>query len=195
MVSERRSMTLLSVANTSLRNPRFRISFQNLFNRIHFRCIWRNVQKFNIVRNVQSTSLMPCCTIAAQQNNVIGICIGQFSKEYVHASSIALWKNQKEMIPGKRLHCPKGIIILPDMMAGHTGANTSFTPAVFWLVDSAKASFILEHQPNCFSVVDNFQFFDSGLNFFEAAMVSSSAFLGCLLRGMTLRQPCRCRTK
>ena len=58
-----------------------------------------------------------------------------------------------------------------------------------------KASFILEHQTDCFSAVDNFQFFDSGLNFFEASMVSSSAFLGCLLRGITLRHPCRCRTK
>ena len=140
-------------------------------------------------------ALMPCCSIAAQQNNVIGVCFGQFPKEYIHASGIALWKNQKEMIPGKRFHRPKGIIILPDMMAGYTGTNPSFTPAVFWLVDSSKASFILEHQTDCFSSVDNFQLFDSGFNFFEASMVSSSAFLGCLLRGITLRQPCRCRTK
>ena len=33
------------------------------------------------------------------------------------------------------------------------------------------------------------------LNFFEAAISSSLAFLGCLLRGITFRHPCRCRTK
>ena len=42
--------------------------------------------------------------------------------------------------------------------------------------------------------VEIFQFTDGGFNFFEVSMTSSLAFLGCLLRGMTFLQPCRCRT-
>ena len=37
--------------------------------------------------------------------------------------------------------------------------------------------------------MDNFQGFYRGFNFFEAAISSSLAFLGCLLRGMTFRHP------
>ena len=33
------------------------------------------------------------------------------------------------------------------------------------------------------------------LSFFEVSMTSSLAFFGCLLRGITFRQPCRCKTK
>ena len=75
------------------------------------------------------------------------------------------------------------------MMAGHTGTDTFLAPAVFWLVDASKSSFILEHQTIFLAAVDNFQFFYFGVNFFEAAISSSLAFLGCLLRGMTFRHP------
>ena len=75
------------------------------------------------------------------------------------------------------------------MVTGHTRAHTIFTPAVFRFIDSSKSRFILKHQPDNLAAVDNFQFFDSGLNFFEASIVVSSAFLGCLLRGITLRHP------
>ena len=99
------------------------------------------------------------------------------------------------MLSRQRLHGTKGIVILPDMVAGYTGAYTLLAPAIFGLVDPSEACFVLKHQANHFAAVDNFQFFDAGLNFFEASMVTSSAFLGCLLRGMTLRHPWRCRTK
>ena len=98
-------------------------------------------------------------------------------------------KTQKKVsVTSQWLYSSVGITILTDIMAGHTGTDTFFTPTVFRLVDSAKASFVLEHQADFFLTVDNFQFIYSGLNFFEAAISSSLAFLGCLLRGMTLRQ-------
>ena len=79
------------------------------------------------------------------------------------------------------------------MVAGNRRSKTFLTPAVFWLVDPSKSRFILKHQSN---IVENFsQFCDSGVNFFEAAMTSSPAFFGCLLRGITFLQPCRCNTR
>ena len=64
------------------------------------------------------------------------------------------------------------------MVAGHTWANPFFTPTVFRLVDSAKPRFILEHQANSLSTVENFQILYRSFNFFEAAMPSSLAFWG-----------------
>ena len=81
------------------------------------------------------------------------------------------------------------------MMAGYTGTDAFLTPTVFWFIDPAKSSFILEQQTNFLAAVDNFQFFYCGVNFFEAAISSSLALFGCLLRGMTFRHPCRFRTK
>ena len=69
------------------------------------------------------------------------------------------------VVSRQRFHSPKGIVIFPDMMAGHTGTEASFTPTVFRLVDATKSCFILEHQPNSFPAVDNFQLLDSTLNF------------------------------
>ena len=51
------------------------------------------------------------------------------------------------------------------MMAGHTGTDTFLAPAVFWLVDTSKSSFILEHQTIFLTAVDNFQFFYFGVIF------------------------------
>jgi len=39
---------------------------------------------------------------------------------------------------------------------------------MFWLIDTAEACFILEHEPDSCGIVENFgQFADSGVNFFE----------------------------
>ena len=96
---------------------------------------------------------------------------------------------RKQSVTGQRLYRPIGIAILPDVVAGYTGTYPFLTPAVLGLVNSAKSSFILEHQANFLPAVDNFQIFYRGFNFFEAAISSSLAFLGCLLRGITLRHP------
>ena len=81
------------------------------------------------------------------------------------------------------------------MMAGHTGTDTFSTPAMLWLIDTAKACFILKHEPDFFGIVENFgQLMDSGVNFFEASITSGVALLGCLLLGSFLLQPWRCST-
>ena len=147
------------------------------------------MEQQDILRDVQCTGLVPCCTIAAQQDDIVRVFPGQTLQKYIHTHRIALRKHQKETISCPGFHSSEGIVILPDVVAGHTGAHTLFAPAMFRPVDAAKACFILEHQADIFAAVDNSQFFDSGLNFFEASIVASSAFLGCLLRGMTLRHP------
>lgn len=103
--------------------------------------------------------------------------------------------DKKVSLTGQRLYRSVGIAILPDMVAGYTGAYPFPTPAIFRFVDSPKSSLILEHQANILAAVDNFQLSDCIINFFEASISSSLAFLGCLLRGITLRHPWRCSTK
>ena len=169
--------------------------FPNLLYGIHLRCVRRDMEQLDVLRNLQCARLVPCCTVAAQQDDIVRVFFGQIPQKNIHADGIALRKHQKEVVSRQRFHSTKGIVILPDVVTGHTGAHPLFTPAVFRLVNPTEACFILEHQPNYFAAVDNFQFFDSGLNFFEASIVSSLAFLGCLLRGMILRHPWRCRTK
>ena len=163
--------------------------FPNLLNGVHFRRVWRDMEQHDVLRNLQCAGLVPCCAVATQQNDVIRILLGQIPQKHIHADCIALGKHQKEVLSRPGLHSSKGIVILPDVVTGHTGAHTFFAPAVFGFVDPSEACFILEHQTDFFVAVDNFQLLDSGLNFFEASIVSSLAFLGCLLRGMILRQP------
>lgn len=81
------------------------------------------------------------------------------------------------------------------MVTWNAGADAFFAPAVLGMVDAAEACLILEHKAHFSTApVEIFQFTDGGFNFFEVSMTSSLAFLGCLLRGMTFLQPCRCRT-
>lgn len=138
---------------------------------------------------------MPGRTVTAKQDDVIGVLFGQFFQKDVHARCVTIRHNKKVSIARQRLYRSVSISILPNMVAWHTGTDTFLTPAVFRLVNPAKTSFILEHQADFFAPVDNFQLLDCGVNFFEAAISSSLAFLGCLLRGMTFRHPWRCSTK
>lgn len=76
------------------------------------------------------------------------------------------------------------------MVARNRGANPLAAPAVFGLVDPSKTRFVLKHEPNLSSLVENFrQFSDSGVNFFEESISSGDALFGCLLRGMTFLHP------
>ena len=153
------------------------------------------MEKANVFRQFQSLRLVPCSTITAKQNNVLGILCGQFFQKNTHTSRIAIRHDKKVSLTGQWLHGSVDIAILPDMVAGHCGADTSLAPAVFRLVDSPKSSFILKHQANCLPPVYNFQLFYGVVNFFEAAISSSLAFWGCLLRGITLRHLWRRSTK
>lgn len=119
MVSHKRLTTNSRVANTSLRNPRFRISFQ--------------------------------------------IC----SMGFISGVYGGMWKR--------------------TMFSGNSNP-----PDLCHAAPSQQSNIMSSEY--C-SDVDNFQFFYGVVNFFEAAISSSLAFLGCLLRGITLRHPWRCRTR
>ena len=117
----------------------------------------------------------------------------------VGADGIAVWQHQETAFTGSRLNGPIGIAIFADMMAWDRRSDASLTPAVFGLIDSPKTCLVLEHQAHFSTVsttiVDFFlQFFHFFVEFFEAAMTSSLAFFGCLLRGITLRHPFRSST-
>ena len=138
---------------------------------------------------------MPGSAIAAKQNDIVRILLRQVLEEKIHTHRVALWHDKKAAISSKRLYCSKGITILSYMVAGNTWTAPFLAPAVFRLVDSSKAGLILKHQPYVLAFVDSFQFLDRKVNFFEDSMSSSLAFLGCLLRGMIFRHPCRCSTQ
>ncbi len=122
-------------------------------------------------------------------------------KEYVKSqqfsSTTETMSAIKEMFryPSGRLDSSAGITKFPNVMTGDRWANTLRTPTEFGLVDPPKARFILEHQAH-FSTVSTaivdffFRFAHFFFNFFEAAMTSSRAFFGCLLRGVTFRLSC-----
>lgn len=138
---------------------------------------------------------MPCGTIAAKQNHIIRILPRQLLEEKIHTHRIALWQDKKAAFARERFHCSIDIAVFPYMVTGNTGANPFLAPAVFGFVNASKTCLILKHQPYLLIRVVFFQFLDGRVNFFEDSMSSSLAFLGCLLRGMTFRHPCRCSTR
>ena len=143
---------------------------------------------------------MPCSTITAKENDVVRILLCQVTQEKIHANCITVWHDQEAALPSDRLDGSVGIAIFPDVVTGDRRTNTLWTPAELGLVDASKARFILEHQAHfptvSTAIVDFFfQFSCFFFNFFEAAMTSSLAFFGCLLRGITFRQPCRHSTR
>lgn len=88
------------------------------------------------------------------------------------------------------------VAVLTDMMARNLWPYSFPAPAMLGLIDPSKAGFILKHQPNLFTALENFlQFTDSSVNFFEASTASRSALFGCLLLGSFFDHPCRCSTK
>ena len=138
---------------------------------------------------------MPRSAIAAKQNDILRVLLRQVLEEKIHTHCVALRHDKKATIASKRFYCPKDITILPYMMAGNTRTAPFLAPTVFRFVDSSKACLILKHQPYVLVTVVFFQFLDRRVDFFEASISSLLAFLGCLLRGMILRHPCRCSTQ
>lgn len=194
MVSHKRSTTLSREAKTSLRKPRLRISFQTCsigFISGVYGGIWN--------RTILSGNSNPadlCHAAPSQQRRIISsLYFSDSCFKKTHTGSIAIRHDKKVPITRQRFHCSVGVTILTNMVAGHTGTDPFPAPAVSWLVDPAKSGFILEHKADFPGVVDKLKFLYCGVNFFEAAISSSLAFLGCLLRGITFRHPCRCRTK
>ena len=137
---------------------------------------------------------MPGGAITAKQNDIVRKLVGQFPQKQIHAYRITIGHDQEAGFTGQRFHRSIGVSVLPDMVAGYTGTGPFFTPAVFGLVDPSKTGFILEHQTH-FSTISSgivdfsLQFSHFFFHFFEAAMTSSLAFFGCLLRSITFLQP------
>ena len=142
---------------------------------------------------------MPGRTITAKQDQVILELFGEFLQKNIGADGIAVRQHQKAAFTGNRLNSPIGIAIFADMMAWNLRPDALFAPAIFGFIDPSKTCLILEHQAHFSTVsttiVDFFlQFLHFFFNFFEAAMTSSLAFFGCLLRGITFRHPFRSNT-
>ena len=138
---------------------------------------------------------MPRGAITTQQDHILRVLLGKLLEKHIHTYCVAIRQNQKTGSSSQRLHRTIGIPVFSDMMARNAGTSPFLAPTVFRLVDPAKASLILKHQPDFLLIVENFfPFCHFCVNFFEASMSSSLAFLGCLLRGMTFLHPCRCRT-
>lgn len=151
----------------------------------------------DIVRNVQIVCSMPGSTVTDEEDFIVWVFFRQFFQENFHTGSITVRHDQKEGITCHRLCCSICVPILPNVMTRHVWPYPFLAPAVFRLVNPAKACFILEHQAQ-FAVqpIPYFgsQFHDLRLNFFEASIASSLALFGCWLRGITFRHPCRFKT-
>ena len=143
---------------------------------------------------MKSGGFMPCGTITAEKDNIIWILFCQTRQKEIHTIGITTRHNPKAGFSRQRFYSTVYISIFPYMMARDRGTYSFLTPTIFWLIDSTKACFILEHKPY-FSVGRKLYFFDFGFNFFEVAMTSSLAFFGCLLLGITLRHPWRFNTR
>lgn len=141
-----------------------------------------------------------CQAAPSQQSRIIslGNVFDNSAKKHIHTAGIAIWHNKEEAFTCLRYSRSIGIAILTNMMTGYTWSNPYFAPAVFWFIDSTKSCLILKHEPDTVIltalVCIMSELLDFYVNFFEVSMTSSLAFWGCLLRGITFRHPCRCKT-
>lgn len=139
---------------------------------------------------------MPCSSVAAQEDDVIGVLLRQFIQKDVHAIRIAIRHDQKTGVSRHRIDSAICIAVFPNMVAWYRWTDPFFAPTVFRLVDPSESGFILKHKTYLLiwviiAVYIICQFMDPFYNFFEVSMTSSLAFFGCLLLGKTFRQPCR----
>lgn len=80
------------------------------------------------------------------------------------------------------LHSSECIVILPDMVTGHMGRTPFSHQQNLGLLIPSEARFILEHQADFFSVVDNFQLFNLGPNFLRPRSSHHRPFWGVCFR-------------
>ena len=66
---------------TEARDSKF---FPYLLDGIHLRRIRWNVKQLYVFRDRKHVGLVPCSTIAAQQDQIIRVLFGQFLEKYVH---------------------------------------------------------------------------------------------------------------
>lgn len=92
---------------------------------------------------------MPGGAITDQEDFVISVLLGQFTKKSVHAYCVALRCDQKTIVPGARVNSTEYITIFSDMMTGNRWP-VSISPAVFGGIDPSETGFVLKHDPNWF---------------------------------------------
>ena len=69
--------------------------FPDLFNRIHLRCVGRNVKQYNVNRYLERFGFMPGSAIAAQQNHLFRILLGKLLEKDIHAHCVAIRQDQE----------------------------------------------------------------------------------------------------
>lgn len=163
----------------------------NLFNRIHFRGVRGNIHQNDIIRTIKIICRMPGSAVTDENDHIFWISSGQLTKEYSHTGSIAIRHYQKETLAVHRINCAVCIPVFTDMMTWNRWSNTFCTPASSRFIDSSKASLVLKHQTDFLAWVLACCLLYGSFYFFEAAIVSSSAFFGCRALGITFRHPGR----
>ena len=160
IVSQSLSMTLVRLAKTSLRKPHLRISFQ-ICSIGFISGVYGGMWNSTIFSGISSVPDL-CHAAPSQHSRMIssGYSLDSPMQKHIHTHRIAPEQHQKATISCPGVHSSEGIVILPDMVTGHTWTDTILAPAMFRLVDPSKSCFILEHQADIFASVDNFQFFD-----------------------------------
>ena len=163
----------------------------NLVNGIHLGCGRREIDYSYVFGNFKTVCAMPRRAIANQYNMIIRIFLTQVLEKNIHANCITMREDSEKAVTRQGFYRAENIPILANVVTGHGRTDTSFAPAALGFVDPPKPRFVFKHQPNL-TVRTFVQFVvDHSVNFFEASTASSDALFGCLLRGITFRQPWR----
>ena len=145
MVSYKRSTTFSRVAKISLRNPRFRISFQ-IYSMGFLSGVYGGRGKAQYSRVLP---VFPIYAIQIHRSTIewypvdIAWIIPSETDSYGQYCYRA-W--QKAGLTHQRFDRTIGIPVFPNMVAWNAGPDAFLTPAVFGLVNSVKTCFILEHK-------------------------------------------------
>lgn len=144
----------------------------------------------DIIGQFNGIRFMPGRSVTYQNDIISGILFRQFFEKDIHMIRVAIRHDQEKVFACYWLDCAISIHVFPDMMTWYIRSDSFRTPAVFRLVDSSEPCFVLEHQPYSLLWILYTMLLYCTLNFFEASIASSFAFLGCLDRGITFRHPC-----
>lgn len=120
-----------------------------LLNWVHFWSVWRNIEQPNIIRYFEGSGFMPGSSVAAQNNPIFNISFRELLQKQIHKLCVAIWHNPETGLSRNRLNRSVNIAIFPYMVTRYTRADSFLAPAVFRLIDSPEACFILKHEANC----------------------------------------------
>ena len=191
MVSHNLSTTAFRLLNMMLPNPICLICFQ-ICSMGFISGVYGGICVITIFSGI--FSLFDLCHTAPSHTK-IKMSLQKYSdssfKKTFMFSVLQFGKTKKKAFSRKRFYWTKGIPVLSYMMAGNTRSNIIITPAVFRFINSSKTCFILKHYSYPLIFMFWFYFlYQIGNFFFDISISLSSAFLGCLLLGITFLKPC-----